>query len=422
MKLIDSSDIGKYLNRLEEDENELVTEVSDIIKEIRQGGDVALKKFCNKFDNSDYVILPNDLLKKAYDEISDDLKASLEKSKNAIYDYHKHQIENDYEIKKDDVSKIKLVNRPLERVLVYVPGGTAAYPSTVLMNTIPAKIAGVKEIIMTSPPVKNEKYGIKKSVLAAAYIAGIDKVYNMGGAHAVAAFAYGTENINPVDKIVGPGNKYVATAKKLVFGKVDIDSIAGPSEILIIADENANHEFIAFDLMSQAEHDIHAIPMLLTTSVPLVKKVCDEIDEKVEKLERKDIIKKSIDNNGLIVLCKNKEEIVKIANEIAPEHLEILCDDADEIAEQIKNAASVFIGQWTPEALGDYMAGVNHVLPTGGTARFASPLGVYSFIKKMSITKASKKWLYSVSDDIKNIAEEEGLTAHKMSVEIRKGY
>ena len=308
--------------------------------------------------------------------------------------------------------------RGLKRVGLYVPGGTAAYPSSVLMNAIPAKIAGVSELIMVTPPGKDGKPN--PDIMAAAAIAGVDRVFLMGGAQAVAALAYGTESVPKVDKIVGPGNIFVATAKKLLYGTVDIDMIAGPSEILVLADESANPKFLAADLMSQAEHDKLASAILITTSDKLAEDTTKEIYRQVEELSRKDIIEYSLDNYGVIIVCDTMERAIELANELAPEHLEVCCENPMEYVGKLDNAGSVFLGNYSPEPLGDYFAGPNHVLPTSGTARFFSPLSVDTFVKKSSFIYYTEDALQNDSDDIIRFANTEGLTAHANSIIVRK--
>ena len=307
--------------------------------------------------------------------------------------------------------------RGLERVGIYVPGGTAAYPSSVLMNAIPAKIAGVKEIVMVTPPGKDGNPN--PNIMAAAAVAGVDKVYLVGGAQAVAALAYGTEKIPKVDKIVGPGNIFVATAKKLLYGIVDIDMVAGPSEILIVADKIADPSFLAADLMSQAEHDKMASAILLTTSMELAKATVREIDKQIKYLERQTIIEESLDNYGEIIVCEDLEQAIEFANELAPEHLELCITDPLKYIGKVDNAGSVFLGNWSPEPLGDYYAGPNHVLPTSGTARFFSPLSVDSFVKKSSFIYYTPQELRKAKDDIIKLADTEGLTAHANSIKVR---
>jgi histidinol dehydrogenase len=360
--------------------------------------------------------MTNEEINRIYNRCSKELIAVMEKAARNIEEYHRNQIQNSYVVTKDGVVMGQRV-LPLERAALYVPGGTAAYPSTVLMNAIPAKIAGVKEITVLTPPKKD---GIKPEIIAAAKICGIDKIIKAGGVQAVAAAAYGTESIKKNDKIVGPGNIYVAAAKKLVYGDADIDMIAGPSEILIIADKTANPKYIAADLMSQAEHDILASSILLTDSPELANQVGAELEAQSKTLSRREIIESSLINYGGCVLCGNISEAIEIANEIAPEHLELAVENPFEKLDLIKNAGSVFLGDYSPEPLGDYFAGTNHVLPTNGTARFSSPLGVESFVKKSSFIYYSRGKLREISEDIIKFAESEQLTAHANSIKVRE--
>ncbi|MDD4565267.1 MAG: histidinol dehydrogenase [Eubacteriales bacterium] len=404
--------------------NETVTR---IINEVREKGDAAVRSFGLKHDRAspEKFEVSKAELKQAYDEAEESLKKALQHAKDNITAYHIKQLQQGYEIKKDKGVILGQIVRGLSRVGIYVPGGTAAYPSTVLMNAIPARIAGVEEIIMATPPAVEMKEGQKPvckgnpDILAAAYLAGVDRVFLAGGAQAVAALAFGTESIPSVDKIVGPGNIYVAAAKKLLFGQVDIDMIAGPSEILIIAEEDANPRYIAADLMSQAEHDPMASAILLTTSEKTAKETIQEIDLQKAKLNRKEIIEKSLADFGAVIICRSMEEMVTLANAIAPEHLELMVKDPLNYLPELKNAGSVFCGSYTPEPLGDYLSGTNHVLPTSGTARFASPLGVDSFIKKMSYTLYTKEALGDDRADILTLANKEGLDAHANSIAVR---
>lgn len=334
-----------------------------------------------------------------------------------IADFHNRQKQQSYLNAKDNGVILGQRIRGLNRVGVYVPGGTAAYPSSVLMNVIPAKIAGVKEIIMVTPPMKNGK--ANPDILVAAAICGVDRVFLIGGAQAVAALSFGTETIPKVDKIVGPGNIYVATAKKLLFGVVDIDMIAGPSEILIVADKTANPKYLAADLMSQAEHDVLASSILITTDEKIAQKVNEELEIQIGSLSRKEIIEKSLSDYGCILICKSIYDAIDLANELAPEHLELVIENPMEYLGRIDNAGSVFLGEYAPEPLGDYYAGPNHVLPTSGTARFFSPLSVDSFIKKISFIYYTKDALMEAKDDITLLAQREGLTAHANSITVR---
>jgi histidinol dehydrogenase len=388
--------------------------VNEIIGAVKAGGDAALKRYSLKFDGAPPVQIDGEELKKAYLKCDKGFIKALENAKENIYNFHLHQKESGYKTERDGIV-LGLRTLPIERVGLYVPGGSAAYPSSVLMNAIPAKIAGVKEIIMITPS-KGEP---NKEILAAAYICGIDKVILVGGAHGIAALAYGTETVPKVDKIVGPGNIYVATAKKLLFGVVDIDMVAGPSEILIIADETANPKFIAADMLSQAEHDELSSAILLTVSAEIAGKVKEQLKIQLNKLPRKSIAEKSLQNFGAIIVCQSIEECAETANKIAPEHLEIMTKEPFAAMELIKNAGSVFLGSYSPEPLGDYYSGTNHVLPTSGTARFFSALGVYSFVKRSAYTYYSEKALRDCRGDITAIADKEGLFAHANSVKIR---
>lgn len=395
------------------------TLVKDILENVKKNGDIAVREYTNKFDKVDLenFLVSKDALREYSQDVAKEFYAAMLKAKENIEKFHKSQVQNSYINFEDNGVCLGQRVVPIERVGIYVPGGTAAYPSSVLMNAIPAKVAGVKEIIMVTPPSKDGK--IRPEIALAAIISGVDKVYNIGGAQAVAALAYGTVQIKKVDKIVGPGNIYVATAKKLVYGEVDIDMVAGPSEILVIADENANPKYIAADLLSQAEHDVLAASVLVTNSVALYKKVNSEIKKQMEGLERKNIIISSIKNYGKAIICEDIEEAIYIANIFAPEHLEIMVEDAMSYLPKVKNAASVFLGYNTPEPVGDYFAGVNHVLPTNRTSRFFSPLSVDTFVKKISFTKYTKKALLHSASDIMVLARNEGLTAHENSIKVR---
>lgn len=392
------------------------TIVGAIIGNVRINKDAALLEYSLKFDGAskiaEYKLVD---FKAAFDNLDESFRKVLIKSAERIRAFHLEQVSKGIKLILDG-SEIGQLVRSLNRVGLYVPGGTAAYPSSVLMNAIPAKIAGVKEIVIVTPPSKN---GVNKDVLAAAYISGVDTLYAVGGAQAIAALAYGTETIKKVDKIVGPGNIYVATAKRMVFGVCDIDMIAGPSEITIIADEKANERYIAADLMSQAEHDPLASAILITPSESLALKVNKEVERQLEKLQRSNIIRESLYRFGAIIVCGNLSEAVEIANHIAPEHLEIMTKEPFVLLDQIKNAGSVFLGEYTPEPIGDYIAGTNHVLPTGGSARFFSPLSVDSFIKKIQYVSYCKKKFTEDAENVILFAEREGLTAHANSIKVR---
>ena len=416
----DELEFFRELDKRHGETNKKVTEtVSEIIENVRENGDKAVKDYTLKFDGSlpEYYEIPRDVINDALDEADEDYVDALLNAMENIADFHNRQRQQGFINAKENGVIMGQRIRGLERVGLYVPGGTAAYPSSVLMNAIPAKIAGVKEIIMVTPPCKDGTPN--KDILTAAAVCGVDRIFMLGGAQAIAALAYGTETIPKVDKIVGPGNIYVATAKKLLFGTVDIDMIAGPSEILVMADDTANPKFVAADLMSQAEHDVMASSILVTTSETLADKVLAEIDRQAENLSRKDIIKKSLENYGAVIITDCRHCAVELANAIAPEHLEVHMENPMELLGSLDNAGSIFLGQYASEPLGDYYAGPNHVLPTSGTARFFSPLGVDSFIKKISYTYYTEDALSEAKRDIVTIAEREGLTAHANAIKVR---
>lgn len=401
--------------------NKDVTEtVSEIINNVMMNGDKAVREYTIKFDGKapDAFEVPKEELTALTADCDPKFIATLKKAADNIRNFHERQKQQSWLTTKDNGVIMGQRIRGLKRVGLYVPGGTAAYPSSVLMNAIPAKIAGVSELIMVTPPGKDGKPN--PDIMAAAAIAGVDRVFLMGGAQAVAALAYGTESVPKVDKIVGPGNIFVATAKKLLYGTVDIDMIAGPSEILVLADESANPKFLAADLMSQAEHDKLASAILITTSDKLAEDTTKEIYRQVEELSRKDIIEYSLDNYGVIIVCDTMERAIELANELAPEHLEVCCENPMEYVGKLDNAGSVFLGNYSPEPLGDYFAGPNHVLPTSGTARFFSPLSVDTFVKKSSFIYYTEDALQNDSDDIIRFANTEGLTAHANSIIVRK--
>ncbi|PAB59771.1 histidinol dehydrogenase [Anaeromicrobium sediminis] len=411
------------MNSLKKRDNEVqehvLQDVDKILMDVKNKGDAALLEYTYKFDR----VLLNDLkvpreeMERAYEKADKSYIDALKISIENIKDFHQKQLRNSW----IDNGKTGIILgqqiRPLKRVGVYVPGGKAAYPSSVLMNVIPAKVAGVEEVIMVTPPDRDGE--VNEAVLVAAYMAGVDHIYKIGGVQAVGALAYGTESIEKVDKIVGPGNIYVALAKKQVFGDVDIDMIAGPSEILVIGDESANEKFVSADLISQAEHDELASSILVTTSDELAKKVQVELKRQIEERNRKEIIEKSLNDYGVIIVVENMEKAIEVANKIGPEHLELMVKDPFVYLGQIKNAGSVFLGAYSPEPLGDYMAGPNHVLPTNGTARFFSPLGVDDFIKKSSYIYYSKEALESIGENIINFANVEGLDGHGNSIKVR---
>ncbi|WP_185517436.1 histidinol dehydrogenase [Listeria booriae] len=392
--------------------------VKAIIAEVRADGDNALFRFTERFDGvklTDFKV-PQDALEQALDQVEPDFIAALEQAKANILSYHQKQKQSGFvDTEKNGVLRGQLI-RPLETAGIYVPGGTAAYPSSVLMNILPAKIAGVPRIIMVTPPGKD---GMNPHILAAAAIAGADEVYQIGGAQAIAALAFGTDSIPKVDKIVGPGNLFVALAKREVFGIVDIDMIAGPSEIVIVADATANPRFVAADLLSQAEHDKLARAILITTSEQFGTSVADEVEKQLQTLPRVEIATASIANFGQVIVTETLADAFEIMNEIAPEHLEIQLENAIDYLSYVKNAGSVFLGAYASEPLGDYFAGPNHVLPTSGTARFFSPLGVADFCKRTSFISYTKEALAKEKDAIVLLAEKEGLTAHARAIQIR---
>ena len=393
--------------------------VETILADVKANGDAALKKYTKEFDGVELATIELDpwSIDEGFREADPVLVEILYRAADRILAFHQHQVRNSFLVNDEDGILMGQKILPLERVGLYVPGGTAAYPSSVLMNCIPAKLAGVKEICMVTPPGKNGK--IPANILAAARICGVDRVFRVGGAQAVAALAYGTESVPRVDKIVGPGNQYVAEAKKQVFGRVGIDMVAGPSEILVIADSGSNPQIVAADLLSQAEHDPNASAVLVTDSEALAVAVQTAIEEQIPKLLRKDIARASIDQNGKIILAQSLETAVEIANEIAPEHLEVCVAQPFDLLSKITNAGSVFLGYNCPEALGDYFAGPNHTLPTSGTARFSSPLSVDDFVKKMQYTYYTKDALAKAQMSVSNFAKKEGLTGHARSVDIR---
>ncbi|MFN3395529.1 MAG: histidinol dehydrogenase [Thermodesulfovibrionales bacterium] len=393
--------------------------VKKILLEIRANGDKAVIKYTERFDSlklQELRIRPSEIRRYASRADRSVLEA-LDLAEKRIRSFHEMQREESWSFSQNDTVLGQIV-RPLERVGVYVPGGKASYPSTVLMNVIPAQVAGVKEIVLCVPTPRNE---VNPYVMAMIDKLGIKEVYRIGGAQAIGAMAYGTETIRKVDKIVGPGNIYVATAKRLVFGEVDIDMIAGPSEILIIADKSANPDFIASDLLSQAEHDELASSILVTDSAALAKDVKKSLAVQLKRLERKEIAERSLRDYSAIIITGKIKDAVELANEIAPEHLEVMTEEPEKLLPMIKNAGAIFLGKWTPEPLGDYVAGPNHTLPTGGTARFFSPLGVYDFVKRMSLLKFSKEGFKELASTVMDIAQIEGLTAHGNTIKIRMG-
>lgn len=400
---------------------EYETIVSDIIANVRKNGDTAIFDYTKKFDkwdiNSSNVKVTEEEIEEAYNNFDKELIEVMKKSAANIADYHKKQLQNSWIETKEDGTILGQKITPIEKVGVYVPGGKAAYPSSTLMCIIPAQVAGVKRIVMMTPAGADGK--VAPCTLVAAKITGITEIYKVGGAQAIAALAFGTGTIPKVDKIVGPGNIFVALAKKAVFGYVSIDSVAGPSEILVIADDSANPKNVAADLLSQAEHDELASAILITTSKTLAEEVSKEVDLFTEVLERKEIIRKSLDNYGYILVAENMEDAISTANSIASEHLEIITRNPFEVMTKINNAGAIFLGEYSSEPLGDYFAGPNHVLPTNGTARFFSPLGVDAYIKRTSIISYSKSALEESCDDIMCFAKAEGLTAHANSIGVR---
>ena len=395
--------------------------VNEIIADVRARKDQALFEYTSRFDKCELtketIKVTEEEIEEAYAAISPEFIEVMKKSAHNIRSFHEKQLHSSWIIPKDDGTILGQKILPIAISGVYVPGGKAAYPSSVLMNVLPAKVAGVSRIIMTTPPGADGK--VNPGTLVAAHIAGVDEIYKAGGAQAIAAMAFGTESIPRVDKITGPGNIFVALAKKACFGYVSIDSIAGPSEILVLADETANPRYVAADLLSQAEHDEMASAILITTSMELAKKVSEQVAAFTEKLERKEIIQKSLDHYGYILVAENMDQAIETANEIASEHLEILTRDPYEVMTKIKNAGAIFLGEYSSEPLGDYFAGPNHILPTNGTARFFSPLNVDDFMKKTSIISYSKDALARVHKDIELFAKEEGLTAHANSIKVR---
>ena len=393
--------------------------VSEIIANVRKNGDKALFEYCEKFDHAklDSLLVTQEEIQEAVACVEPRFLEILRKAAANIRNFHQRQVRNSFILNDENGIVIGQKIIPVDRAGLYVPGGTAAYPSTVLMDSIPAKIAGCREVVMVTPPSADGK--INPVILAAASIAGIDKIYKLGGAQAIAALAYGTESVPKVDKIVGPGNAFVAEAKKQVFGMVSIDMIAGPSEILIVADGATNPRHAAADLLSQAEHDKLASAVLVTDSMELAQAVQREIEEQIPQLLRADIARASIDNNGKIIVADDLNKAIDIANEIAPEHLELLVDNPFDYLDRIRHAGSVFMGRNCPEALGDYFAGPNHTLPTSGTARFSSPLSVDDFVKKTQYTYYTADALAKVAEDVAFFATQEGLTAHAKSAVIR---
>ena len=393
--------------------------VSGIIENVKANGDKALFEYCEKFDKAKLSSLEvsAEEIEEAFNTVEPKFVEIIEKAAVNVREFHSRQVRNSFILNEKDGVVIGQKVLPIEKVGLYVPGGTAAYPSTVLMDSIPAKIAGCKEIVMVTPP--NAEGKVNPVILAAAKIAGVDRIFKLGGAQAVAALAYGTDSVPKVDKIVGPGNAFVAEAKKQVFGMVSIDMIAGPSEILVVADKTCNPKFVAADLLSQAEHDKMASAVLVCDDMDFAEAVSAELERQISLLPREEIARTSIDNNGKIIVADDLLKAIDIANEIAPEHLELCMDNPFDYLDKIKHAGSIFMGKYCPEALGDYFAGPNHTLPTSGTARFSSPLSVDDFVKKTQYTYYTRDALSAVADDVAFFAEKEGLSAHARSATIR---
>ncbi|MCC8022734.1 MAG: histidinol dehydrogenase [Clostridiales bacterium] len=416
-------ELGAFLRRVEErnieTDKRVSRSVSDILEAVRSRGDGAVAEYTLKFDGAvpEQVEVPKAALQAALEQVPEPLRAALERARENIEDFHRRQIQQSWMTTRDSGVIMGQRVRGLKRVGLYVPGGTAAYPSSVLMNAVPARIAGVEEIVMVTPPAKGG--GANPDILAAAAVAGVDRVFLAGGAQAVAALAYGTDTIPKVDKIVGPGNVYVATAKRLLYGVVDIDMVAGPSEILIVADDSSDPKFLAADMMSQAEHDVLASSILITTESHIARGTVKELERQCAAMTRRDMIEQSLRDYGAVIVCETLDEAIDLANTLAPEHLELCVHNPLEYIGRIDNAGSVFLGNYAPEPLGDYYAGPNHVLPTRGTARFFSPLSVDSFVKKSSFIYYTEKTLEAAKEDIGCLAEAEGLTAHANSIRVR---
>ncbi len=413
--------LEKTLNRTRLESDDVRTRVEEIIADVKQRGDDALFDYTFKFDgaklNKESIRVTDEELERAYDKVDDYLIEVMREAASNIKRFHEKQLGKSWIDTRDDGTFLGQMYRPMERVGVYVPGGRAAYPSSVLMNVIPAKVAGVKNIVMVSPPSKDGE--IYSNALVAAKEAGVTEIYKVGGAQAIAALAFGTRSIKKVDKIVGPGNIYVASAKRMVFGYVDIDMIAGPSEVLVLADEGANPHYIAADMLSQAEHDPMASAILITNSYEVADNVRQQLIIQTKALSNRDVIKQSLGDYGAIIVVRDMEEAVELANIIAPEHLELMVERPVGMVGKLKNAGAIFLGEYSPEPLGDYFAGPNHVLPTSGTARFFSPLNVDDFIKKSSIIFYNKAALKEAGPKIVAFAQSEGLTAHAASIKMR---
>lgn len=419
IKIYNYSEENSEIFRKPVDSQSVAETVSEIIANVKANGDKALKEYSLKFDKTeieDFRVTESEI-EAAYASVEPEFVRILNEAAENIRDFHKHQLRSSFVVSEKDgiVCGQKII--PFAKVGLYVPGGTAAYPSTVLMDAVPAKLAGCGEIVMVTPPSKDG--GINKYILAASKIAGIDRIYKVGGAQAVAALAYGTESIPRVDKIVGPGNAFVAEAKRQVYGEVAIDMIAGPSDILVVADEKSNPRFVAADLLSQAEHDRMASAVLVTDSEELAVNVQAEIEEQLAKLPREEIARASIETNGKIIVTRDISEAIEVANIVAPEHIELCLDNPFDVFDKVKNAGSIFMGRYCPEALGDYLSGANHTLPTNGSARFSSPLSVDDFVKKSQFTYYTKEAFEKVYGDVAYFAEKEGLEAHAKSALIR---
>ena len=423
MKMISAIEFRNEIESRKSQTNDLEFDkiVLSIIEEVRSKGDNALRSYTEQFDGVllDDIIVSDEEIDEAYSLVSTAFLASLKKAKQRITVYHEEQKERSWFVQQEKGILLGQQVTPIERVGIYVPGGKASYPSTVLMNAIPAKIAGVSHLAMTTPPQSDGK--VNPHVLVAARETGVDAVYKVGGAQAIAALAYGTESIRKVMKITGPGNAFVAHAKKWVFGDVAIDMIAGPSEVCVLADDKADARFVAADLLAQAEHDERAAALCVTTSESFAEKLAAEVMRQLDELDRVEIASRSIKDFGRIIVVESQAEAIEIVNEIAPEHLQVMVENPMEQLPFIRNAGAVFLGEYSPEALGDYMAGPNHTLPTSGTAAFSSPLGVYDFMKRSSIIHYSEQAFREVADDIVLLAEAERLTGHANSIRIRKG-
>ena len=412
-------DLSQTVKRSEEDVNNVLDTVSDILKNVRENKDSALREYTQKFDGViiDNLKVSDKEIKEAYDTIDTELLDALKKASANIEKFHKKEIPEEWEIEVTDGITAGQIVRPINSVGCYIPGGRAVYPSTILMTVIPAKIAGVKKIICCSPPQKDGKIG--SAILVAADLAGADEIYKVGGAQAIGAMAYGTQSIPKVEKIVGPGNIFVTAAKKLVFGQVDIEFPAGPSEVLILADKTANAEFVSTDILSQAEHDPKASCFFVTDDSTLANEVLEIVDKKLEESPRKEIIKEALSNSGKIILTENMEDAIHVTNEYAPEHLVIMTEDDEKVLNQINNGGSIFLGKYSPVACGDYGSGTNHVLPTGGGAKMYSGLSTESFIKKPTVQKITSKGLEKIASTCIPIAKYEGLYAHVDSIKTR---